>query len=147
MGVKLVVYSDLDLKFEEITRQMQVICLPKNDKLESLTSGDVTDVALNFDYLRDGKKVALRVGPMSKEQGISYLKNAGSIDKVFPPPDKSSQFIDFTESIPESFLYFDVDTSTKESHSVDAWIDFANDTIKYELDLFEGLKKLVLECD
>jgi len=147
MGVKLLVYADLDLTFEDLKRQVQTICLPKNELLEKLTSPDVIDVALNFDYQRDGKKVALRVGPMGREQGVGILKTVGSIEQVFQPLDQSRQFIDVVESIPESFLYFDVDAYIEEDNSLGSWVTFATETIQYELELFDGLKKLVLECD
>ena len=147
MGVKLIIYADFDLTFEYLRRQVQTLCLPRNERLENLTSADVIDVALNFDYRRDSKNVELRVGPMKKEQGVSLLRTMGNMQQVFQPPDQSRQFIDLIESVPESFLYFDADAYVKEDHSVDSWVAFATETIQHELELFDGLKKLVLECD
>lgn len=147
MGVKLVIYADLNLDFDNLKRQVQSTCLSMSTELENLTSTDIIDVALNFDYRRDSKKVELRVGPMKKEQGVSYLRKVGNLQQVFQPPDQSRQFIDLVESVPESFLYFDADAHVEEGHGVDSWVAFATETIQYELELFDGLKKLVLECD
>jgi len=146
MGVKIVVYADLDLPFTELCGQVQSLCLPENDRLRELTSPDITDVAMNFDYCRDGKTVALRVGPMKKAQGVSLLHKVGGIERLYPPSDDSSQWLSLVDGIPDSFLYFDADTYLEDSSELQSWSHFAEEAINNEVQLYKGIKDLVLEC-
>jgi len=147
MGLKVIVFADIDLTFDNIKEQMRPLCLPQNDALERVTSSEITDLAMNFDYVWEGENVMLRVGPMKNEQGLRNLLNVGDVGRLFPPPDQNSKFSEFCSSIPESFLYFDIDVFTKEERGVSTWPTFVQEVGAYCGQVFEGIKKLILECE
>jgi hypothetical protein len=147
MGLKLVVFADIDLTFDNIKEQMRPFCLPKNGSLEKVTSSEITDVAMNFDYVWKDKKVMLRVGPMKTEQGLNNLLNVGDIARLFPPPERKNDFSEFCSIIPEAFLYFDIDVFIDGERGVNVWPGFSEEFIPYSQGVLEGIKKLILECE
>lgn len=147
MGLKLVVFADIDLTFDDIKEQMRPFCLPENSSLEKVTSSEITDVAMNFDYVWEDKKVMLRVGPMKTEQGLNNLLNVGDITRLFPPPERKNEFPEFCSTIPQAFLYFDIDVFIEGERGVNVWPAFTEEFIPYSQGVFEGIKKLILECE
>jgi hypothetical protein len=147
MGIKLVVYAPMDLTFENIKDQMRPLCLPNNPSLEEVTSKEITDVAMNFDYQWNKKDVKIRVGPMKTEQGRRMLINMGDIARLFPSPDTSDKFSEFCLSIPSDFLYFDIDIFSETQIETKMWPSFVQEVAPYCPKAFEGIKKLILECD
>lgn len=147
MGIKLVVYAPMDLTFENIKEQMRPLCLPNNPSLEKVTSNEITDVAMYFDYRWNKKDVKLRVGPMKTEQGRKMLTDIGDILRLFPPVNTSNKFSEFYLSIPSDFLYFDIDVFSETQVETKMWPSFAQEVAPYCPQVFEGIKKLILECD
>ena len=146
IGLKLVSFINLNLKFEEIREQLRPLCLPKNEKLEQITSSEILDIALNFDYKWNNKKVMLRIGPMTKEEGIKNINSLGDISRLFPSPKKSDSIADFFNKIPESFLYFDIDVFMDENIGKDYYPQFVQEVEPHINSVFSVIKSLIMEC-
>jgi hypothetical protein len=145
MGLKLNIYEDTGLSFDEIRQQLRPICIPNNERLEKLTSTEILDLQLRFDYKWQDKTAMLRIAPMNKEQGLLDIQNVGDITRLFPPIERGDDYPKFLTSIPESFLGFDLDVFTKGDHAPNEWPTFTNDVAPYLVSVFEGLKNIVLE--
>lgn len=147
MGLKLNIYADTGLSFDEIRQQLHPMCIPKNEQLEKLTSPDILDLQLRFDYKWHGKTAMLRVSPMNREQGLLDIQNVGDVARLFPPIQESDDYPKFISSIPESFLGFDLDIFTKGDHGPNEWPTFTSDVAPYQICVFQSIKNMVLECE
>jgi hypothetical protein len=145
LGLKLSVYTDLGLSFDEIRAQVSQLCLPPQGELERLTSGKLTDLDLKLHYRWKDNTALLRISPMNKEQGLLDIRGVGDISKLFPDPAKTGDLHEFLASIPDSFLALDVDVFTEKKHSGDEWLDFVSDVVPYLLSVCDTLKDRVLE--
>lgn len=147
MGLKLNIYTDTGLSFDEIRQQLHPICIPKNEQLEKLTSSEILDLQLRFDYKWRGKTAMLRVSPMNKGQGLLDIQNVGDIARLFPPIEKGDDYPKFLASIPESFLGFDLDVFTQGDYRPNEWPTFTSDVVPHLINVFQGIKNMVLECE
>jgi hypothetical protein len=143
MGIKLVVYCDLGLGFDELTERLRPFCLPPNQDLERLTSARILDLALRYDYEWEGATGQVRVGPMRKDQGLQMLDGLGSYRDLFPEPSKAPALSEFCISVPETCLYFDLDVFRDSETPSDAWFGFAQGTYKHIESVFLGITALV----
>jgi len=147
MGLKLNIYSNTGLSFDELKQQLRPICVPQNEQLENLTSSEILDFQLKFNYKWNNNTATLRVAPMNKEQGLLDIQNVGEIMRFFPPPHKSDDFSNFCASIPESFLGFDLDVFTQGEHNPNEWPTFASSVVPHLTEVFQGIKNMVLELN
>ncbi len=145
MGLNLVVFVDVGLAFEELKDQLRPLCLGRHEELARVTSGNVADIALHYDYVRDEGKGALRVGPMERKQGLDRINGIGEITRLFPPPQESDALQVFYGTVPDSFLYFDLDLYREGEVPSDSWPAFVKEAASHAISVFEGIKALVLE--
>jgi hypothetical protein len=89
----------------------------------------------------------IRSGPMNLEQGQGSLSNLGDISRLFPSPNESEEISKLFSSIPETFLYFDIDVFTDTENNSKQWPVFANEVATYMLSTFNSFKALILECE
>ncbi len=145
MGFKVVIYHDVQMKFEELRDQLRPICLPQNPVFENvLHSSEVLDVALNMVYKWNKATVNLNIGPMEKSQGLNFLNNTGEIKRLY-----SEEQIDELENLPKKvpnvFLYFDIDVFNETIQKYQEWSNYVSEVAPYSLEVFNGIRKLVLE--
>ena len=146
MGLKTVIYANMGLTFEELRAQMEPLCVPNKDEFTRITgSGEIKDIALHVDYDWRGKTVLLRAGPMEKRQGIDSIRQVGDVEKLYPPIEKSSGLTDLFAAVPSSFLYFDMDVVKASKETIDSWSGFVEDSSKYTIEVFDSLKRCLLE--
>lgn len=146
MGVKVVVYADLDLAFEEIRNQMQHICYSKKSISKLLGPNDIYDLGISIYYNFNKMKVMLSTGPMESKQGLLRLTEEGTVDKLFPPVSKSEAISELYKSIPDSFLYFDLDIFEEDDLDLKNWLSFTEKSIGHFKEKYDCFKKLILEC-
>ncbi len=144
-GLKVSIYSDLALTFEELRDQLKPLCLPVNGLIEELTGGEVEDLALHVDYSRDGTSNFLRVGPMKDSQGRRLLLSTGTIDELFDLSVDNNELGVYMGNVPAVFFYYDNDVHSTKDTSTDSWRSFANDAFKHSVDVFYKLKARIME--
>jgi hypothetical protein len=143
-GLRVTAYMDLGLKFEEYKERLRPMCLPYHERLETLTSSRILDLALNFDYDLKDKMVMLRIGPMKKKQGLEHLQIIGDIKRLFPIDEESGINKIYT-SIPNEFLFFDLDVFREDRPKIDDLDVFFNDAWSHIESVQKGIKDIILE--
>ena len=113
VGVRQWFAADLDKPFALMVDQLSERFLPKNPELSGILSDKTKDVAYVVDCeTSDGWRYSLRLGPMLKSQWflhVAYEPNAFE-----QGAEAAETFEKLRESIPEQFLYIDIDCFKEE---------------------------------
>ena len=144
IGVKLSIHCGTMMKFAELMDRMRAYCLPENEQMFELTSSNIVDVAMNYHYRRDGLGTGmLRAGPMEREQSVGFLRSTGDLNSLFEPLEKSDELAQLFKGVPEACFYFDLDVFQKPPEA--KWRDFVKGTVEHAIEVFNGMKSLILE--
>ena len=114
--------------------------------MEEATSAEITDIALHFDYKWNDYTGMLRAGPMKASQGRDTLLNSGNIAQLFNDPRQDSSLSDLCGSIPEAFLFLELDVFSINKGKRDKWIPFVEEVTSHIKETFDKIIALVLEC-
>jgi hypothetical protein len=174
LGIKVITYCDLELKFEELKDQIRSLCIPEKGTFEKIIpSSELLDLALVTDYKWDSNKKAMfRAGPMKSKQGKKTLSGIGNLSDLFPASEKSSDLFQLYQSVPEAFLYLDLDVfmdsnapdDPSESTGIietmdipesekpkgvpfEEWTEFSLKAVEHISTVFKNTKNFVLEKD
>jgi len=145
IGLKLVVFADIGLSFKELIEQIQHHFNLVPDNLKKLTSPDIVDMAISYDYVWQDSTAMLRCGPMNKDQGRQTISSLGCISRLYSPPKEDNEIQKVYDSIPESFLFLDIDIFREGDYRIDAWSTFATLALSHAIDVFNGVKAIILE--
>jgi hypothetical protein len=117
IGVRQWFAADLNKPFALMVDQFAERFLPKNQDLTAILNDKTKDVAYVVECMTDdGWKYNLRMGPMLKKQW--FLLVAHERDAFEQGDEATETFEKFRQSIPEQFLYVDIDCFAEE-RSVD----------------------------
>lgn len=113
VGVRQWFAADLDKPFALMVDQFSERFLPKNQELAGILSDKTKDVAYVVECeTNDGWKYNLRLGPMLKSQ---WFLTVAHDPNAFELGDEATEtFEKFQQSIPEQFLYIDIDCFKEE---------------------------------
>jgi hypothetical protein len=122
VGVRQWFAADLNKAFALLVDEFAERFLNRSDGLKSILADKIKDVAYVVDYeTADGWRYNLRAGPMTKSQWLgTIMSDRNNFDRT----EGATETIEkFRESIPEQFLFVDVDCY-KEDHSADKLAKF-----------------------
>lgn len=153
MGIKFVAFVDLDMPFDDLITQLKPHCTPDADIVIRLGSGEISDVALNYDYKRESGSAMLRVGPMTADEGRASLANVGNIKEFIAEPEEvERELASLYASLPKAFLMFDLDIFQKNedddenpTFTASDWPHFADEAMKHASDVLQGVIDVVME--
>lgn len=146
MGVKLTLYTELEMTFDEILERFRKIGLVNNEKLIDIISDDIVDIGLHIDYKYKGNTAMLRAGPMSHDEGTGALYNIGTIKSLCEDPGVSDDLYKFTEAIPEAFLYFGEDIFKKsDALDIQEYASFVKEGLDHIINTYNGFVDILLE--
>ena len=146
MGLKLTIYADLKLSFDELAEQLRSVCMDKENALLKLTSSEIKDLLVSVDYPWNDNTVKLRISCMNNEQGRGDLANVGEVSQMYSPIEKGGEILELYESIPNEFLYFDIDIFNEQEQGIENWPRFTTSAVTYMTSIFKDIKALILEC-
>ncbi len=145
VGLKAVVYADIGLSFEKLLEGFRPLSIPVSGRLAQLTSEKVTDLALVVNYDIEDLSVMFRAGPMERTQGLNLLDQTGDIETLFKALSENDEIAKFYSEVPDVFVYLEADIFQKRKLPLDAWTSFVDRAADYSVELFEGLKSILLE--
>ena len=80
---------------------------------------------------------------MQRQQGLDQLEQIGNHSQLFEATRKSDALSKLYASVPDSFLYFDLDVFTEKERPVPAWGHFCDQALEHILRAFRQLKDII----
>lgn len=112
MGIRLWHVAKEESSFESFVERLNSRFLHRSNALEEILDGDVEDIAYVVDVRRrNGWKYNIRVGPMKREQWFEVVRHSAD---SFETDTDGETFQKFRESLPEQFVFVDVDASKEK---------------------------------
>lgn len=141
IGVRQWFAADLGKPFALMLDEFADRFLPKNPQLGSILNDKTKDVAYVIDCeVAEGWRYSLRLGPMTRSQWFLFV---GYEMNVFEQGDEATEtFERFRQSLPEQFLYIDIDCS-KEDETADGCQKFFSSARRRSHELAD---KLIAYC-
>ena len=141
IGVRQWFAAELGKPFAMMLDEFEEKFLPKNSQLASILSDKTKDMAYVIDCeTPDGWRYNLRLGPMTRSQWFLFV---GHEMNAFEQGDEATEtFEKFRQSLPEQFLYIDIDCF-KEDETGDGFQSFFSSARRRSHDL---AAKLIAYC-
>ena len=137
VGVRQLFAADLNKTFALMVDEMAQRFLVRNDQLAAFLPDKTHDLAYTVVYKTpDDWKYHLRIGPMEKKQWLQTVYHEPNLFEQ--NEDGSHTLVEFWKSLPEQFLYVDID-SYREDQSAKKMDEFLTTVRRKTHDLVEKL--------